>query len=512
MKKRALISVSDKNGLVEFAAGLAKLGFDIISTGGTYQALADAGIAAAEVAEITGFAECLGGRVKTLHPAIHGGILARRENPADMRHLADLAIAPIDLVCVNLYPFEATIARPDAAFADAIENIDIGGPAMIRSAAKNHDSVVVVVDVLDYGGILAELAAGDIGENRRRALAGKAFAHTAAYDAMIGWYFDTIAENPYPERLTLTFNKLADLRYGENPHQTAAFYADPWPHSLSAAKQLGGRELSYNNINDADGALALVREFDEPAIVAVKHATPCGAAIAKTLTEAYRLAHMADPTSIFGGIIAANREIDGATAALIAEIFAEVIVAPGFSPEALAIFGKKKNLRLLQVDLAAGCTGPDIKRFAGGILIQSRDNILADADKIVVASDRAPSDAEMRDLHFAMALVKHTKSNGIALAKNGQSMGFGTGQVSRIKSTNQAIAHACEIFGKDALKGAVMASDAFFPFDDCATAAAAAGITAIIHPGGSKNDQATITACNNFNMAMLLTGTRHFRH
>ena len=513
-QKRALISVSDKTGVIEFSKALVELGYEIISTGGTYRALADAGLSVVEVADVTGFAECLDGRVKTLHPAVHGGILAVRENDEHVRHIEKLGIAPIDLVCVNLYPFKETILRTDSTLDEAVENIDIGGPAMIRSAAKNYRDVTVIVDPNDYSRLLDELNGHSTpSPQTRQQLMAKAFRHTAAYDALIAAYFSSIAGEEYPEKLTLTFERKTELRYGENPHQSAAFYKGIATHSLAGAKQLGGKELSFNNINDAHGALELLREFtDCPAVVAVKHSTPCGVALGDTITEAYYRAYEADPTSIFGGVIAANREIDASCAAKIAQIFAEIILAPGFTPEALQILRKKKNLRLLEVDITPVAGGYDMKKVTGGLLLQSCDDALLDENKLEYVTTRRPNDDEMRDLMFALRLVKHVKSNGIALAKNGQSLGFGSGQTARIKSTRQAIEHAIETLGAGALKGAVMASDAFFPFDDCIKAAHAAGITAIIQPGGSVNDKLSITACNEYRIAMVTTGIRHFRH
>jgi len=516
MKKRALLSVWNKAGIVEFAAGLSAHGFEIVSTGSTYKMIADAGIKAIEAAQVTNFPECLDGRVKTLHPAIHGGILARRDMAAHMDFLAEHDIKTIDIVCVNLYPFKETILKPGVTLPEVIENIDIGGPAMLRSAAKNHEFVAVVTDTADYEKILNELNKfGEVSKDTRFCLSAKAFAHTTAYDALIAQHLSDLANMPeFPNKYTLTYEKAQELRYGENPHQAAVFYKEVNAgHSdLVNAEQLHGKELSFNNINDTHGALELLREFEEPAIVAVKHSVPCGAGSGASLKEAWKKAYDADPVSIFGGIIAANREIDEAVAAEIDKIFVEVVIAPSFSEGGIAILKKKKNLRVLKLDKPKSETsGKDFKKVSGGLLIQSSNDILLDKEPQCV-TERKPTDKEMEDLIFAWKLVKHVKSNGIAIAKNGGSLGLGGGQVSRIWAAKQAIDHANEHLGENAAKGAVLASDAFFPFADCVEEAHKAGITAIIQPGGSVNDNLSIEACNKYGIAMLFTGIRHFRH
>lgn len=520
MKKYALISVSDKTGVVEFAAGLTKHGFEIISSGGTHKALAEAGIKAIEVSEITGFPECLDGRVKTLHPFIHAGLLARRDADHHMDFLKEKGINTIDLVCINLYPFKETIQKT-TDLTQIIENIDIGGPAMLRSASKNYKSVAVVVDAKDYNTILEQLEQeGGLTQDFKFTLAIKAFGHTAAYDALIAQYLgncDKSGTPKFPEKITLTFEKAQDLRYGENPHQDAVFYKEPLtnPADLVNAKQLHGKELSFNNINDTHGALELLKEFEESAIVAVKHATPCGVGICETIFGAWTKAFKADPVSIFGGIIAANREINENIAADIEKnkIFLEIIIAPSFSPKALEILQAKKNIRLLTLDVLnknTKTTPFDFKKVSGGLLIQDTDSILT--NELTCATDRKPTEQELQDLKFAWKLAKHIKSNGIAIAKSGQSLGLAGGQTNRIWAAKQAIDHAAEFLGQGILKGAALASDAFFPFPDCVEEAHKAGITAIIQPGGSQNDHLSIEACNKYGITMLFTGIRHFRH
>ena len=513
MKKYALISVSDKTGVVEFAKGLCALGYSILSTGGTYKAFTDAGIECTEVSSITNFPECLDGRVKTLHPVIHGGILARRDVKAHMDFLNEQGIDVIDLVCVNLYPFKETVLKTNE-LSEIIENIDIGGPGMIRSAAKNHASVAVVVDNVDFDDVLSQLKNGMTHDYRFK-LAAKAFAHTAAYDALIA---DVLGKRAglekFPQKLTVTYEKQQDLRYGENPHQDAVFYREPLADAdaLVNAKQIHGKELSFNNINDTNGALDLIREFDArtPAIVAVKHATPCGVGIGTNLADAWKKAFDADPVSIFGGIIAANTEVCEAVATEIDKIFVEIVIAPSYSLAALEILQKKKNIRLLILNKTSKRRGMDFKKVCGGMLVQDIDK--ADVFETKVVTKRAPSDEEMKDLLFAQKLAKHIKSNGIAIARNGQSIGLAGGQVNRIWATKQAIDHAREFLGADALKGAVLASDAFFPFADCVEEAAKAGITAIIQPGGSQNDHLSIEECDKYGIAMVFTGVRNFKH
>ena len=514
MSKRALISVSDKTGVIEFAQELSKLGYEIVSTGGTAKAISDAGIKDINVSDITGFPECLDGRVKTLHPNIHAGILAMRDNPEHMEQLRKLNIDTIDIVVINLYPFKQTILKEHVELEEAIENIDIGGPTMIRAAAKNYQDVAVIVDPDDYGTVLEELKqTGSVSRKTKFKLAYKVFEHTSHYDTLIAKYLrEQIGEELFPETLTLTFEKAQDMRYGENPHQKAVFYKEVGhnPGCLTSAKQLHGKELSYNNINDTNGAIELLKEFDEPTVVAVKHANPCGVASANSIYEAYIKAYEADPVSIFGGIVAANREIDAKTAEEINKIFIEIVIAPSFTEEAMAILTRKKNIRILELPsisakLPVGAL--DMKKVAGGLLVQEINNQLINMDDIQYVTDRKPTEKEMQDLIFAWKVVKHTKSNGIALAKDLQSIGIGPGQTNRITALELAIK-----YGGERVKGSVMASDAFFPFPDCVEAAAAAGITAIIQPGGSIRDQESIDACNKYGIAMIFTGMRHFKH
>ena len=510
-KRYALISVSDKTGIAQFAKELAQLGFSIISTGGTAALLRSEGLDVINVSDITGFPECLDGRVKTLHPKIHGGLLAMRNNPEHMAKLEELGISTIDIAVINLYPFRQTIQKENVTFEDAIENIDIGGPAMIRAAAKNHNDVTVLTDPADYEQVLSELrATGNTTYETRRRLAYKVFAHTAAYDALIADYLAKQCGIEFPDSLTLPFEAVQDLRYGENPHQKARFYKElvHTEGTLASAQQLHGKELSYNNIADTNGALEILREFEGTTVVGVKHANPCGVGTGATLLEAWNKAYSADPTSIFGGIVAVNATMDAETAAEINKIFIEIVVAPDYTPEALEILSAKKNIRLLKLPSAAhgmSSYGLDYKRVSGGLLVQERDLQLISDIKCV--TKRQPTEKEMADLMFAWRIVKHVKSNAIALAKDGASVGIGCGQVNRIWATQQAIEH-----GGEKTKGSCMASDAFFPFDDCVRAAAAAGITAIVHPGGSKNDQQSIDACDELGIAMINVGMRHFKH
>jgi phosphoribosylaminoimidazolecarboxamide formyltransferase/IMP cyclohydrolase len=514
LKKRALISVSDKTGILDLARELHELSFEIISTGGTAKAISEAGIPVVNISDVTGFPECLDGRVKTLHPSVHAGILAMRSNPDHMKQLESLGIETIDLVVINLYPFRQTILKEGVKLEEAIENIDIGGPTMLRAAAKNYQDVAVVVDPSDYKPVLEELKNGGITHKTKFYLAAKVFEQTAHYDAMIAQYLrEQSGFAKFPEHLTLTFEKLQDMRYGENPHQEAVFYKEirPVPGSLPAARQIHGKELSYNNINDTNGALDLLREFDMPTVVAVKHANPCGVGTADTIHDAYIRAYEADPVSIFGGIIVANRAVDEATAKEINQIFVEIVVAPAYSEEALAILEQKKNIRILVLEsintpLPSGTW--DMKKVAGGLLVQEIDNkLLREEEPWTVVTEKQPTSMELADLMFAWKIVKHTKSNGIAVAKGNQSLGIGPGQVNRIWAVDQAIERSGE-----KVKGAVLASDAFFPFDDCVEAAARAGITAIIQPGGSIKDQLSIDACNRYGIAMIFTGMRHFKH
>ena len=515
--RKALISVSDKTGLVEFAQALADLGVEIISTGGTAKLLEKSGIAATEVSTHTGFPEMLDGRVKTLHPKIHGGILARRDSREHMAAIRAANIQPIDLIVVNLYPFQATVADPDCRLEDAVENIDIGGPAMIRAAAKNYGSVAVVVDPADYERVLAQIRAeGEIPEATRFALAKKVFAHTAAYDGAIANYLFSLdaanARHPFPEVLNLQFEKLQDLRYGENPHQSGAFYKDlrPVEGSLARYRQLQGKELSYNNIADADAAWECVKSFTEPACVIVKHANPCGVAIAENLLAAYRKAFSTDPTSAFGGILAFNRAIDRTTAEEIGKQFAEVIIAPRVEPEAKQAFAARANLRVLEVPVAHAAMNYDFKRVGGGLLVQTPDakNVLPADLKVV--TKKSPTEAQMRDLMFAWRVAKFVKSNAIVFCRDTMTLGVGAGQMSRIDSARIASIKAAN--AKLDLAGSCAASDAFFPFRDGLDVVIDAGATAVIQPGGSVRDDEVIGAADERGIAMVFTATRHFRH
>ncbi|MCP5161426.1 MAG: bifunctional phosphoribosylaminoimidazolecarboxamide formyltransferase/IMP cyclohydrolase [Hahellaceae bacterium] len=517
--QRALISVSDKTGIVDFAKALSAMGVEILSTGGTFKLLTEQGIAAVEVSDYTGFPEMMDGRVKTLHPKIHGGILGRRG--IDDAVMAKHGIQPIDMVVVNLYPFEQTVARPDCDLETAIENIDIGGPTMVRAAAKNHAHVAIVVNSSDYARVLEEMQAsqGAVAKQTCFDLAIKAYEHTAAYDGAIANYFGTRTSDNESDLFPRTFNtqfvKAQDMRYGENPHQQAAFYVErnPQEASISTAKQLQGKELSYNNVADTDAALECVKPFADPACVIVKHANPCGVAIGADILQAYNLAYATDPTSAFGGIIAFNRELDGGTAkAIIDRQFVEVIIAPTISDEAIQIVSAKPNVRLL----ACGefdrdrVGGFDYKRVNGGLLVQERDLGMVNLDELKMVTKRAPTEQELNDLLFAWEVAKYVKSNAIVYAKNGRTIGIGAGQMSRVYSAKIAGIKAADE-GLE-VPGSVMSSDAFFPFRDGIDAAAAAGITAVIQPGGSIRDQEVIDAANEHGIAMVFTGMRHFRH
>jgi phosphoribosylaminoimidazolecarboxamide formyltransferase/IMP cyclohydrolase len=516
--ERALISVSDKSGILEFARELAALGVDIISTGGTAKLLADNGVKVTEISDYTGFPEMLDGRVKTLHPKVHGGILGRRDLPEHVATMQKHGIGNIDLVVVNLYPFRETVAKPGCTLEDAIENIDIGGPAMVRSSAKNHAHVAIVTDPADYALVLDEMKAGNVTDATRFSLAVKAFEHTAAYDGAIANYFGMIVENGKPEgfprTINLQFKKAQALRYGENPHQSAAFYveASAKEASIATAKQLQGKELSYNNIGDADAALECVKQFDTaPACVIVKHANPCGVAYGANLLEAYDRAYKTDPESAFGGIIAFNGELDAETMKVIVERqFVEVIIAPKVSAAAVEVAAAKKNVRVLECGQWPKEPGQrlDYKRVTGGLLVQEAD--LALHGEIKVVTRRAPTEAEMRDLLFAWRVAKYVKSNAIVYAKDSMTIGVGAGQMSRVNSARIAAIKA-EHAGL-VVKGSVMASDAFFPFRDGIDSAAAAGIAAVIQPGGSMRDDEVIAAADEHGMAMVFTGMRHFRH
>ena len=518
--KRALISVSDKAGIIEFAAVLVSTGYEIISTGGTLKTLTDANIPAVAVDTVTGFAECLDGRVKTLHPAIHGGILAVRDNESHMEHIADLSILPIDIVVVNLYPFKKTILKENTTLEEAIENIDIGGPAMVRSSAKNYKYVAIVTDPADYAKITEEIKeSGAVSSDTKMYLSAKAFAHTAAYDALIAEYMREASSMDIfaGDTLTLTYERDLDLRYGENPHQNAAFYSEirPPKGSLIPFEQLHGKQVSFNNINDLTGAVALLKEFDRPACVCVKHSVPCGVAEADNLHQAFIKACESDPVSVFGGIVALNGTVDQKCAEEMNKVFLEIIIAPDYTPEALEILKQKKNLRIIKnPDVAKKAEGKyfDLKKVLGGVLIQEIDNTLINQDELKCVTLKQPTQKEMEDLIFAFKVVKHTKSNGITVCKNKQTIGIGGGQVRRSWALAQAIDHGNEIFEEGVCRGAVMASDAFFPYSDSVELAHKAGITAIIQPGGSVKDEESIELCNKYGISMLFTGIRHFRH
>ena len=515
MKRRALLSVFDRTGIVEFAKGLESLGFEIVSTGGTGKALKDAGVAVTDVSDITGFPECLDGRVKTLHPLIHAGILAIRNNTEHMSQLGDIGSVQIDVVANNLYPFKATIMKDGATLEDAIENIDIGGPSMLRASAKNWQDVCVVTDPADYDSVLEGLKGGGVSLEKKFELACKVFAQTAAYDAMIASYLASkLPTDAMPETMTLTYEKASDLRYGENPHQKAAFYKEALAGagSLVNAEQLHGKEMSFCNINDAGGALDTLKDLpnDVPCAVAVKHANPCGVGYGDTILEAYTNAYNADPLSIFGGVVALNREVDVETAKKLSEIFLEIIIAPDYQEEALKILTEKKNIRILKLpgaQIPDDSSALDMKRVTGGLLVQGLNAKILCEDNLKVVTKRAPTDDEMEQLRFAWRVVKHIKSNGVLLVNGKNTVGIGPGQTNRITALELAIKYA----GNNA-KGSVMASDAFFPFEDCVKAATAAGITAIIQPGGSIRDEESIKACDEAGIAMVFTAMRHFKH
>jgi phosphoribosylaminoimidazolecarboxamide formyltransferase/IMP cyclohydrolase len=516
--RQALVSVSDKTGLAEFARGLAAVGVAILSTGGTAKLLAASGVKVTEVADYTGYPEMLDGRLKTLHPKVHGGLLARRDLPDHLEAIKEAGIEPIDLVVVNLYPFQQTIAKPGCTFEDAVENIDIGGPTMVRAAAKNHGGVAVVTDPGDYGRILEELRSrnGALSAATRLALAKKAFAHTAAYDAGIANYLTGLDADRrptlFPERLTLQWEKAQPMRYGENPHQEATFYrdAEPVAGSLARYAQLQGKELSYNNIADADAAWECVKTFERPACVIIKHANPCGVAEADDCLTAYARAFKTDPTSAFGGIIAFNRRLDGATADAVAKQFVEVVLAPEVGPEAVAVFAGKANVRLLAVPLAHEEQRYDFKRVGGGLLVQTPDARNVTAAELKVVTRRAPTEAELRDLLFAWRVAKYVKSNAIVFCGGGMTLGVGAGQMSRVDSARIAAIKAQN--AGLSLAGSVVASDAFFPFRDGLDVVADAGAKAVIQPGGSVRDDEVIAAADERGVAMVFTGVRHFRH
>ncbi len=513
--QRALISVSDKTGVVEMAKGLAALGAEILSTGGTAKTLRDAGVTVTDVAAYTGSPEILDGRVKTLHPKVHGGLLGRRSVPEHVAQMKQHGIGPIDVVAVNLYPFEATIAKPDCTFELAIENIDIGGPSMLRSAAKNHEDVLVVVDPADYGRVLDALKGGTVTTELRRELATKVFRHTGRYDSLIAGYLERQTSGgavQFPTLLTMTFERAETLRYGENPHQKGAFYRELGAKEASVSRGtiLHGKAMSYNNFLDANSALELVKEFDECATVIIKHNNPCGVALGAKPAESYVKARETDPVSAFGGVIAFNRPVDLATAKEITSTFVEVVVAPSFGADALAELKRKKDLRLLEVGPVGRPMpeGVDLKKLVGGLIVQDRDlGALPDLRTLQVPTKRKPTDDELTACAFAWKVCKHVKSNAIVYARPGQTVGIGAGQMSRVDSVKLAGMKAVL-----PVKGCVMASDAFFPFRDGLDAAAQAGITTVIQPGGSIRDQEVVAAADEHQMAMILTGMRHFRH
>lgn len=509
--KRALISVSDKTGIVAFAQGLVAADFEIISTGGTFSVLEKAGVPVTPIDEVTHFPEMLDGRVKTLHPNIHGGLLAKRDEPTHMAALAEHEIAPIDLVCVNLYPFKETIQKPEITQEQAIEQIDIGGPSMLRSAAKNFKSVYVVVDQADYDETLAQLQQGDV--TYRRHLAAKAFRHTAAYDSLIAGYLSDADAVEFPEKLSLTYDFKQALRYGENAHQKAAFYQSALPSafSIAAAHQLHGKKLSYNNIKDADAAIKVAAEFSEPCVVAMKHMNPCGVGLGTTIYDAWQKAFAADSVSIFGGIIALNREVDVQTANALHELFLEIVIAPSFAPEALAILEKKKNIRLMTLDFeqAAKADRFETVSVLGGLLVQERDRLTDQASELKTVTTKAPTEDEKEALLFAQRVVKHVKSNAIVVATKDQTLGVGAGQMNRVGSVKIALEQA---LANGMQAPFVLASDAFFPMDDSVAYAAEHGITAIIQPGGSIKDQDSIDMANQKGVSMVFTNRRHFKH
>lgn len=515
---KALISVSDKTGVVEFAKGLVALGWEILSTSGTMKLLKESGVPVTSVSDVTGFPEICDGRVKTLHPKIHGALLARRDIPEHMKELKDNDIDTIDLVCVNLYPFRETIAKPDVTMEDAVEHIDIGGPSMLRSAAKNWESVTVVCNPADYETILSEIKAdGNTTRETRLKLSAKAYTHTAEYDMAISTYMR--AQAGLPEKLFLEYDLKQELRYGENPHQEAKFFASTVkePFSLATAEQLNGKELSYNNIQDANATLNIAREFDEPFCVGVKHMNPCGSATGKTIAEAWKKAYEADKTSIFGGIVAANREIDLETAQMLKPIFLEIVMAPSFAPDALELLCTKKNLRVLKVDMSKDNTvRKQYVSMNGGMLVQERDINTKTVSAEQCVTEAKPTAEQLADLEFAWKIVKHVKSNAIVVAKNGMTYGVGAGQMNRIGSAEIALKQAQATLkeeGKDIMtEGLVLASDGFFPFNDCVALAAEYGIKAIVQPGGSIRDEDSVKLADEKGITMLFTGERHFKH
>lgn len=514
MSRRAIISVSNKEGVVEFARALHGLGFEIVSTGGTFKTIKEAGIPAKYVTEITGFPEILDGRVKTLNPYVHGGILAKR-TPEHLAQLEEHNIGPVDLVAVNLYPFKQTISKPDVTLEDAIENIDIGGPTMVRAAAKNFEHVIIVVNPVRYGQVIEELKKGKVSREFRMQLAAEAFTHTAEYDTYISAYMNNLVRETtgekFPANLHLSFVKAQDCRYGENPHQKAAFYRDPLAKTpgVGTAQQLQGKELSFNNIMDANAAFEIAREFTEPTVVIIKHNNPCGVASGASLAEAYRRAYEADPVSAFGGIVGINTTVDKATAEKMNEIFLEAVIAPDYTEEALEVFGVKENLRVLKTgQMPEGPpAGYDMKAVNGGLLVQESDAGSITVDDLKVVSKAQPTREQLEEMLFAWKVVKHVKSNAIVVTKDKCTLGVGAGQMNRVGSARIAFAQAGE-----KAKGAVLASDAFFPFRDTVDEAAKAGISAIIQTGGSLRDEESIKAADEHGIVMVLTGMRHFKH
>jgi phosphoribosylaminoimidazolecarboxamide formyltransferase/IMP cyclohydrolase len=511
MKKIALLSVSDKTGLIDLAHALLQSGYDLVSTGGTLKALSEAALPVISIDTLTGFPEILDGRVKTLHPNVHGGLLYRRDVPQHVQTVQAHGIDAIDVVVVNLYPFKQTVADPDCPFEHAIENIDIGGPSMLRSAAKNHAFVTVLCDPSDYPVVIDALkTAGETSKALREWLAAKVFRTTAAYDALIANYLTQRTDVRFPERFTPTFELQQTLRYGENPHQQAAFYATPFPEadSLATCTQHHGKELSYNNIQDASAALALLSEFEDPCVVAVKHTNPCGVGVASTIETAWLKAHQADPVSIFGGVVAFNRPVTPAVATQCAQLFLEILIAPAFDPQALSILTQKKNLRILtQSGTPLNKASQSMIKVSGGLLVQDPDLTVSSREALRPVTRITPDDTQIDDLLFGEKVVKHVKSNAIVVVKDGQTLGIGAGQMNRVGAAKIALDQAAS-----KAKGAVMASDAFFPMSDTVELAAHYGISAILQPGGSLKDQASIEACDAHGIAMVMTGTRHFKH
>ena len=509
--KRALVSVSDKRNLVPFVSSLVELGYEIISTGGTKKALEAAGIKTIGISEVTDFPEIMDGRVKTLHPKVHGALLCVRDNPDHVRQIEELGIQYIDLVCVNLYPFKETVQKPGVSHEEIIENIDIGGPSMLRSASKNYKFIPVLCDPSDYDAVVKELREnGETSLTTREYLAAKVFRHTASYDTMIASYLTERTGEKYPEKFTITFDKVQELRYGENPHQSAAFYKGMNPqYSLANAKQLHGKELSYNNIQDGNAAIEILKDFEgQPAVVGLKHMNPCGVGIGKTIEEAWDKAYEADPVSIFGGIVAFNEPIHASVAEKLSKIFLEIIIAPAFDEDAFEILSKKKNIRLMQLDTSLEVNAKyKVTNVNDGLLVQDIDDHKITAEDLRCVTNRKPTEEELEQLLFAWKVVKHVKSNAIVLVKDNMTIGVGAGQMNRVGAAKIAIEQAGE-----KAKGSIMSSDAFFPMPDTVEEAVKAGVTAIIQPGGSIKDQLSIDVCNEHGIAMVYTGVRHFKH